>query len=137
MQGEWIPVIRYQSGLWLGVSDGELHIGTEHEPTKPIDHANLVGLLPLLELDRDQVMSTIGRKEREAGLAVGTISDLISLKSILRTAISMRSEYWTELALDWVEILPNDQELSDALTGLVTANWASQKVRHRAKRKLS
>ncbi|MFJ9371320.1 hypothetical protein ACIRRA_43915 [Nocardia sp. NPDC101769] len=114
-----------------------LYVGTDREPTKPINLANPVGLLPLLELDPDQVMLTVDQKERERGWTPGIISTLILPADLLRTAVSMRSEYWTDLALGWIASLRSIEQASETLTGLATASWASQNIRHRAQKLLN
>lgn len=93
-----------------------------------------VWLLPLLEKPLEQAAQQLPR-------AVKTLEekyilpDDITLQPLVITALMSHSDYWSGLALKWLEDgFPMDAELTTLLTHSVEDRTLSQSRRHRARR---
>jgi hypothetical protein len=130
---QWILILRLSDGVWLGLSAGALYVGDERQPKREVDSKNPIGLLPCLEKPYLSLQIELEHQEEMLSLPKGTFAEQIPLAAIPRAAVATRLDYWIQLALDWLARMPVaaiDQEL---LSSLSSAEWATQRARHRAR----
>lgn len=132
LEDNWFVVMQIDATTWLGVWNGECWVGGTAEPKRRVNLDFPVGLLPILEHPRDQVFADIAAREKEWSLADGTLMRMIPWDGLVRCVVSMGSNYWAELLLDWCEGQPLTPTEMEVFTQLSHAEWASQRVRHRA-----
>lgn len=130
----WTLVLHLGADAWVGLAGDELCVGDINKPKRRIDPADPVGLLPLLERPYDGVVEELHEREQALGLPRGSLSRRVPLATIPVAAVQAGSDYWSALALAWFAALPQSEAQTAALNELETAGWASQRVRHRARR---
>ena len=132
---EWLPILQLGDDRWVGVTrGGEVFVGTRSSAKRRVDPDAPTGLLALLERPLAAVKAEIDEWQSTAGSQRGIPSFLFPLDDIVLHALKSGSDYWADLALAWVQEMPASPTLLVALDGLAVARWASQSVRHRARR---
>jgi hypothetical protein len=131
----WAVLLSLGGDAWAGLVDrSRLHVGDAAGPQREVDTTLPIGLLPCLERPYSVVLAELKDREIELGLANGSLVNLIPLRTIPDAAIETKNDYWAELALDWLEAMPQTESTRHQLMLLEESNWASQHVRHRARR---
>ena len=111
-------------GLTLGVdSAGNWLIWDRHHAASPV-RDRLLWLLPLLERAPDAVVPGIAAIEAGGEL----------MSALLRSALGSTSQYWTSMALRWLEAGYPVGEFANILAALKDSPLQTQPVRHRALR---
>lgn len=131
----WEPLLQFRSGAWIGVFECAVWLGDRGAPRRIVEGRYPIPLLPLLEFDREMVESAVGERMIELGCPASMCAT-VGVESLLRAGVGMRSVYWTELGLSWVEAGPVPVELRDVLSLLADRSWTTQRIRHRAVRQL-
>ena len=131
---QWLPVAdlaaaRIQLGLsssasWVRATPQSV---TVFEPDKPC-----VFLLPVLELDLNEVRRLLERGLQETGLSTEFLKTF-PFEDVIVTGLESQSERWSSLALKWAEQLPVSTRLQSALDALITAG-PTQTLRHAAQK---
>jgi hypothetical protein len=133
----WLPVIHLGGDRWVGlVGLAELFVGSRNGAVRRVERDAPTGLLPLLERPRAVVKAEIDEWEATYGAGLGVSGRIIPLDAVVLHALTSGSEYWAGLAIEWVDAMPETQGVVEALDALVTARWASQSLRHGARRAL-
>lgn len=131
----WIVILHLGGESWLGMdSHQELHIGDLAGPRRPLDPAQPVGLLPCLERPLSVVIAELKMREDELGLPTGTLQLLVPWRILPSVAVASQSPYWVDLAVSWFSDMAAEDRDVEVLKALETAEWAPQRVRHRARR---
>lgn len=130
----WVALIGWGSDVWVGLVGDRVYVGSRCAPKRLIEVDYPVGLLPLLERPYNEVVREIQAREEQLGVAPGALLSRLPLMRIPCTAIDIRSDYWTELALGWFATLPLNDQAKAALNRLPSQRWASQRVQLRARR---
>ena len=130
--GAWTPLLELGDEVYLGVVRGELSVGTHYRPTGRVGREVPTDLLPLLERPRDAVVEELRARERDSGLAPGSLIPLVPLANIPAAAIDTRLNYWVGLAVEWIVAEPAEIPGNRFLVSISRAPWASQRLRHRA-----
>jgi len=95
-----------------------------------------MGVLPILERPLPMVRSEAARTAARLGLPL-TLSDALPVAEIIRAALTIRSDYWVDLAIEWLEVgverPPLDADIADAARDRRLA----QRTRHRLGRLIS
>ena len=68
-----------------------------------MDPAAPIGLLPLLERSRGEVVEEVERCERELGLPVAALMSRVPLDQIPRIALATNMDYRARRALEWMD----------------------------------
>ena len=91
-------------------------------------------LLPLLEISCSEVLELVGTGLEQAGID-GSLFHSFPLESVISLALQWKTDYWTQLALEWLEGgYPLSSDYVTSLERLSTTQRRSQRVRHRAAR---
>lgn len=132
LSARWTPFVVLDANAWLGLFDSSLFVGTEAEPQRALDMDDPIGMLPLLARPAPEVKAEIAASEERLGLVSGELAARVPISRLLHTAVAAKSDYWTGLALAWVEsrAIP---ATPNALEAIARATWASQKTRHHAR----
>ena len=130
----WTRILATGHEAWVGTVQGELFLGTEVSAQRRVDRERPVGLLPLLEKPRSEIVNEISERESELGAEAGTLLALVPLDAIPAEAVESRLDFWVQLALDWLDETPTSGGRDDLLAIVECAPWASQRARHRASR---
>jgi hypothetical protein len=134
--GGWTPLLEISRAThtWLGLggparSTWQVARSSEGSGTS-LAGASWVAAWPLLERDVDATAEELQRRTTALGAPEFPWVDVVV--SAMRSGM----DYWAELGMARAEVLPRDPAIQAAAEELQTARWASQHVRHRA-RKLS
>ena len=134
---EWLPVMKFAiSGLSIGISKhGAWLVGSSNECV-PVDSGTATRILPILEMDPGLSKAQLINAIMNQAISPASLQGGIELPFLIavQAAIEGNSEYWADLALDWLGTLTPSPEILESLEGLVNARWASQRTRHRAHR---
>jgi hypothetical protein len=128
-------VLHVEGDAWLGVVDeATWWMGKLGGPQREIDLSNPIGLLPCLERPYSVVAADLEAKADELSGAGFSLPDGLSLAAIPRTAAAGQQTYWAELALAWLADMPPSEDSLGVLRTLEDADWATQAIRHQARR---
>lgn len=131
----WLPVLHVAGDTWLGVVGGSAWwIGKLEGPQREIVLSNPIGLLPCLERPYTVVAADLEAKADELRTAGFRLPGGLSLAAIPGTAAASHQTYWAELALTWLADMPSSADCLRVLRTLEDADWATQAIRHQARR---
>jgi hypothetical protein len=134
VDGDWVPILHLGHEAWLGLLRDDLFVGDLEGPKRQVDSAEPTGLLPCLERPFSVVLAEIRDREAELLWPPGSLIARVPLAVIPHAAVASKSNYWADLALAWLGEMPDSVVDSSALERLEKADWASQSIRHRARR---
>jgi hypothetical protein len=130
---EWWPVLQDQAtGLWLGITrTGEWLHETKSGHVVFAAENKMVPLYPYLERSIERVRSQLIPK-------LGAISwpAEFPFEALALAALTARNQYWSGLAVGWIEQGLVTDALMAALGDVDESGWGSQEFRHRVKRLL-
>lgn len=134
----WCPLVGFgEPRVALGLSaDGERLWGEEVvgiATVYPLEAPAVVGVLPILERPLPMVRSEAARAVARLGLPLPLV-DALPVTEIVGAALKTRSDYWVELALEWLEADADRQHLTDAITAASSDSRLAQRTRHRLQR---
>lgn len=132
----WIRILRMEKNVWLGLSGEKLAVGDRLGPKREVDSTNPIGLLPCLERSYGEVLADLRAREIELEMAQGEIFNLVPLDAIPSTAVASKIDYWIQLALNWLDQMPDSSAVRELLRVIYNESSATQRARHRAKRML-
>jgi hypothetical protein len=99
----------------------------------PLEGPPLVGVLPILERPLPMVRSEAARTANRLGLPL-TLADALPVAKIARAALATRSDYWVELAIEWLEAKEDRQAVARDIFEAAQDKRLSQRLRHRLAR---
>lgn len=134
----WCPMVAFgEPRLVLGLSSSGDWLWGDAEVVPaivyPSDGTSLVGILPILERPLPLVRSEAARTATRLGLPL-TLVDALPVAEIARTALATRSDYWVDLAIEWLEAYGDRQALAEDIAGASRDKRLSQRIRHRLDR---
>ena len=136
-QIDWLPVIQCgDDGYSMGILENG---GWAIEGGRGLFELNhpcqFFLVMVLMEQPFDTVYSQLKVYFRSIGLETN-VYDLFPFGLVVKAGFEQGSEYWAKLAFDWYQELPQEIKISlvDSLANIVTAKWASQKLRQKAKK---
>ena len=135
----WYPILQFTTqGFILGLHrNGFWILESEDEVIILNDTYKFWRLVSLLE----QSMNDI-RKELMSFFDILNIvinpDNFFPFIEITQAGFQFGSKYWAELAFKWYEEIPLEKKVyfTESLTKIENAKWASQKLRHMAKKEL-
>ncbi len=131
----WLPMLHLGGDSWAGVVEPEeVFVGSHESPVRRVDWNTPTGLLPLLERPLAVVRAEIDDWRESHGAVLGPSAQIIPLDAVVVHALTSGSEYWAGLAVEWADAMPEAHGITEALDALAVARWASQPLRHRARR---
>lgn len=133
----WLSVANLHSkGLVVGLTDDGYWVeGIGNRVIRFSEEIMPVPLLPCLERPQAEVASSLVAGLEAAGLSQ-EISEYFPFERIVLCGLNIGLDSWAALSLQWLETMPPSKKLADALSVVTNSKWASQKVRHAAKRLL-
>lgn|GEM_PF-5367069 len=129
--GNWVPVLEYCPGQWIGLVDGQVWVGSGDKPTRRLDPRAPMFLLPALERDRAETEIDLVRRTAELGFQREMCHELLPVRSIMLFALACWNEWWANLALNWIREDEVDAEIDMELHA-ITRGGGIQDVRVRA-----
>ncbi len=132
-RSSWIRILHLGGESWLGLVGDDLFVGDETTPKRLLEPEVPTGLLPCLERPYEDVRADLDEREDELSLPRGSLTEMVPLTAIPAAAITSRIDYWVELALDWIVVLPTGGVDDGSLLAIEQAPWASQRAKHRAR----
>lgn len=133
-EGErWLPILEVTGGVFIGLSAAHAWVVGTSRGVTLLEAAPAAALLPLLELTPDVVRARIGDALDTAQLGRDAAA-AFPLPACVVAGLASRSTWWAAKALAWAEALPPTDAIAAAARATATAGWASQAVRHRARR---
>ncbi len=130
----WVPALHLGHDAWVGLLGDDVFVGDVDGPVRDVDPGEPTGLLPCLERPYSVIVAELQEREVELSLRPGTLIGRMPFAGIPHAAVAARSDYWAGLAFDWLDAMPRSERVSSTLERLENAGWASQSVRHRARR---
>lgn len=130
----WVPVLHLGHVAWVGLQGDALFVGDLDGPEREVDPDEPTRLLPCLERPYSVIVAELQERESELTLPPGTLVGQVPLAGIPHAAVAAGSDYWAGLALAWFDEMPRSARVDSMLKSLENAGWASQSVRHRARR---
>ncbi|GEM_PF-1978291 len=129
----WIASVS-EYGVSLGISEGGYWvIEAENIITPIVEGKHLRDLLPCLKMSPDEMTLLITKNLTKRGLSV-KIWDGFPLQDLVMSGLKSRSDFWANLALNWVEEFPTTTLFAEELEEIIGAEWVTQKTRHKAKK---
>jgi hypothetical protein len=126
----WTPIFEKENGYEAGVDENGIWYSDTIEGLKAVDPDGGIGLLPILEMSREDFTSYLSKKLIEQNLQhdlliLPLVSSIISLSFKVST-------YWAELGIEWLTESEIDTERKLLLNKLIEDKIYSQKFRHKA-----
>lgn len=136
---KWLPVLRCgETYRNMGLIEGGIWVVEESSGLRILDETrSFMRVIILLEQPMDKVRDEL--TDFFSRLKVDVDVDAVfPLVDVIRAGFEFGSEYWAELAFKWYEKLPSEDKvlLKGSLLTISDAKWASQKLRHKAKKEL-
>ena len=137
---EWQPVLDRGDGVWLGVVENGLAVGSREVISKRIAGSNYVPLWPLLEGDFDETLELLaGSWNKLSSGGVETPERLMQL--VVGSAVAGGSRYWIELSMRWLERMVNGERFDQSfvehsLEKVKQTAQGTQSLKHQALRAL-
>jgi hypothetical protein len=131
----WLPLVAAGAGgQKLGLArTREWLIGDERRCVAAFAGAPV---LPLLEREPHRLLDELRQALDRAGLPV-ELAGSFPLETCIVAGLESGMPYWADLALDWIAALGVTAALAAPLEASTRAVWASQAIRHRARRLLA
>ena len=137
-KANWYPVLQYikydigisVDGVWVISSGSNLFL---MKTQKDFGH-----MVSLMEFPMDEVKQDITTFLSSHKIEVSP-NDFFPFAEIIKAGLLFGSTYWAELALEWYDEMPLENRVyfRSHLIQLKDAKWASQMLRHRARKELS
>lgn len=133
----WIALTSCRENqVTIGLSTDAKWVIKERQGLRILDETwKFLRLLVLLEQPRTIIYDSL--KEALCNYEIFVdVDDIFPFVEVVKIGFEQKSDYWVELALNWfTELPPLKQEgLLESLLEIANAQWASQKLRHRAKK---
>jgi hypothetical protein len=133
----WIPLIRIKSSEpWIGTTELCHWVVEGNGDVIPIDHAHMLPLLHCLEAPIEEFMAALSKAIDQFSIGGVQVQEF-PYYGLIDFALRSKSDYWADLALQWLETLPLARTRNDALHAIVKSRWATQKTRYHAQRILA
>jgi len=126
----WTPIFEKENGRKAGVDQNGKWYSDTIAGLIAVEGGGGIGLLPILEMSREDFTSYLSKKLIEKNLQ----PDLLILplvNSIIQLSFNV-STYWAELGIEWLTENEIDAELKIFLNRLIKEKIYSQKFRHKA-----
>ena len=133
----WKPLIKRSEDGWIGVTEEPgIWVGDLDSATGRVDLQDPVCLWPFLERDLTEVAAELEASAQVLEERASVRSEEILL-AVVSSALRSGRDYWTDLALGWVEKMEGGagsgvSDLVPLLTAVTSAKLP-QAVRHRAR----
>ncbi|MBA4496475.1 hypothetical protein ACFO25_10480 [Paenactinomyces guangxiensis] len=136
---KWLPVLRCgETHRNMGLIEDGTWVVEESPGLRLLNKTrSFMRVVVLLEQPMDKVRDEI--KEFFSQFKIDLDIDLVfPFVDVTRAGFEFGTEYWAELAFKWYEKLPPKDKalLKASLLTISDVKWASQKLRHKAKREL-
>ena len=127
----WNPIFDIdETGYFAGVDENGTWYADTAEGLKSLEEGGALGILPILEMDRNDFISYLNNKIEKSNLESDIkVSDLQF--EIINISFGI-STYWAELGIEWLEENEINSELEKRLKKLIENKMYSQKFRHKA-----
>ena len=132
---KWIPVAEVAARIRIGLSEAGFWVRANEKSVaefKPGSPA--IFLLPAIEVSVADLKRLLTAGLQAYGLDA-SIADNFPIAEIVTTALTSNSEYWTKLALEWIQQIPITPSVRAALQD-VARNGPTQAIRHSALRRV-
>lgn len=135
----WIPLILCREhGTIIGLSADAEWVLEEKAGLRILDETwKFLRVIVLLEQPRAEIHNSLTEAFNNYQIFID-VDDIFPFVEIVKVGFDQKSDYWAELALNGVTELPQVKQklLLESLRKILDARWASQKLRHRAKKEL-
>lgn len=130
----WLPVAELSGGSFLlGLTTKGLWARSTESAVQAVsDETACVFFLPVLEDPPEVVRGKISDGLKRYGLSE-EFMDVFPLEKIVMTGLKSQSEYWSNLALNWVLSIPRSNSLEFEVEAL-SKTGETQKIRHAARK---
>lgn len=133
----WLPVTKINGDTWYGLSEDDRWVaGSEDENVRLVEiseHEPAVPLLSCLEHSRSEIEALVAAGCQFVGLPA-TVVDTFPFEAGVTCGLMSSSDYWIELAIEWLQDMSINDKIAKILSGVVKSKGVSQKNRHRAAR---
>lgn len=132
----WVPLAALDPhGSSIGLSaDGYWVISASENTVVKLDEGKPpVFLLPALERPHSEIVQLIKTALENYELPQELIA-WFPVEDIIVFGLTVGMDYWADLALKWLDLIPVNARIANALSTTTDAKWASQSVRQRAQR---
>lgn len=134
----WIPVLQYESNISMGVlENGDWVVEGKYGLYTLIETQSYLYAMILLEHPLNEICERVIEFFYKYHIEID-IYDSFPIVHIIKAGFEQGSEYWANLAFKWYELVPVEmkKKLKNVLEKLSDAKWASQQLRHKAKREV-
>lgn len=132
----WLPVTEIIDGIYrLGLSTNRYWVLEIEECISALATVeSMRSLLPLLKKTNGEISKILKDSLDQKELPLD-LSNTFPYKELIACAFQSKSEYWTNLALDWI-ISMDVNDFALELDSLSTAQWLTQGTRQKANKLL-
>ncbi len=128
----WAPLAEIVRGRQFGLSvNGELLIETKENEVEIIKLSKLVGLLPTLKKTKPDFLNAVSDGLKEFDVDAKP-EDVFPVQELVCFALRDGGPYWARLALNWVGDMELNDQLASALNSLLSSDWVTQEMKHKA-----
>lgn len=132
----WTPIFDIdKTGYYTGVDENGNWYSDTAEDLKSLKEGGILGVLPILEMNRTDFGSFLN--EKITGLDLILDFKIAELEiEVIELSIEI-STYWAELGIEWLKKSEINNELKSRLNWLIENKKYSQKFRHKAISKIT
>jgi hypothetical protein len=132
----WLPITSLnsqQSPIGLSADGYWVISAKDNTVVELLEGKPPVFLLPALERPYSEMVELI-KTALEALKLPSQLIEWFPVEEIIILGLTGGLDYWADLALNWLEVLPLNERIVETLKNTTNAKWASQGVRQRAQR---
>ena len=130
----WIPIdhLLEDKEIFTGISElGYWVIGYGNKIILLSDDKYLRDFLPCLKKSLSELSRQIDEELVKKKIPV-EVKNTFPFQEIILMGLKSESEFWAELALNWLEYIKINEKIKEQLQQITQAKWASQKTRQKA-----
>jgi len=136
---KWYPILQFATqGFTMGVKEDYIWVFEAKSVLYHLENPNEFWRLVIL---LEQPLNEIKKEVTEFFNSLNFIAnpdDFFPFIEITQAGFQFGTKYWAELAFNWYDEIPLEKKvyLKESLKNVENAKWASQKLRHRARKEL-
>lgn len=127
----WTPIFDIdKTGYYAGVDENGKWYSDTAEGLKSLKEGGILGILPILEMNRTDFTNYLNKKIEESELRSDFQIAELEME-VIKVSFGI-STYWAELGIEWLQENEINPELEKGLNRLIENKKYSQKFRHKA-----
>ncbi|MFF1407854.1 hypothetical protein [Streptomyces sp. NPDC058294] len=132
----WLPLVKISAtDIWLGIDrEGVWTLGRLEGAVESSRESMPSSWVTILDGDENALRTALDSAAERFRISSAILQGMVPIDAVLTMAIKSRSSHWVERAVHWMSERDISREHLELLQDLTTADWASQRIRHIARR---